>query len=159
MSEFLRTIDALRGGSDGKITLPLVVWAIIFGIILSWIIIIYKQRIVGAFVRAMIEAGATSPETAKTAEELGQDHNVSALSSFKKSAALHRMIYICGEEERAEDKKYRPETDENTKFYIPETQLKRAQDQYGGKGTSIWIIVAGVIGLLLLGVLITYFTI
>lgn len=159
MSEFFRTIDALRGGSSGKITLPLAVWAIILGIILSWIIIIYKQRIIGAFVRAILDAGAISPETAKTAEELGQDHNVSALSSFRKSTALHRMVIVCGDEERAGDKKYRPEIDEKTRFYIPEENLKRAEEQYGGKGTSVWVIIAGVVGLLVLGVLITYFTI
>ena len=159
MNDFFSAIDALRGGSDGKITLPLVVWAIIFGIILSWIIIIYKQRIVGAFIRALIAENASSPETAKTAAELGQDHNVSALSSYKRSAALRRIVYIVGDEEKAADKKYRPEIDENTRFYIPEDRLKRAEDQYGKSGVNVFVLIGGVAALLIIGALITYFTI
>ena len=159
MSDFLNTIDALRGGSDGKITLPLVVWAIIFGIILSWIIIIYKQRIVGAFIRALLAENAVSPETARTAEEIGQDHNVSALSSYKKTAALHRIVYIVGEEEKAADKKFRLEITDNTRFYIPEAQFKRANEQYGGNGANIFVMIGGIVALLVIGALITYFTI
>ena len=69
------------------------------------------------------------------------------------------MIYIAGEEEKAAEKKFRPDVDENTRFYIPEAQLKRANEQYGGNGANVFVMIGGIAALLIIGALITYFTI
>ena len=99
MNGFLRLFDSVRTSGDGKLTFQFVLWTLIFGVIISWIIIFYNKKIIGAFVRAIISSGATSEETAKTLAEIEQDYNVSAISHYKRSAALQRIIFIAGAQE------------------------------------------------------------
>ena len=73
MNGFLRLFDSVRTSGDGKLTFQFVLWTLIFGVIISWIIIFYNKKIIGAFVRAIISSGATSEETAKTLAEIEQD--------------------------------------------------------------------------------------
>lgn len=147
MENFLDLLNAMRGAKG--ITLTLVVWSIILGIVISWIIIFCKQKITGAFVRAILSAEAVTPETAKTAAELEQDGNVSALSKYSRSKSLRRLI------------KSSPETlppTEDTRFYIEKDDISRASQLYGTKETPVWVMIVGAAALLAVGIAISLLT-
>ncbi len=159
MGGFSELFDSVRTSGDVKITFRFVLWALIFGVIISWIIIIYNRKIIGAFVRAIISSGATSRETAKTLVEIEQEHNVSAISHYRRSAALQRIVFIADEggHSQESDKKKRSVTvDENTRFYIPEDMLFRAEKQYGEEEHGVLSIVLGTVAIIIAGVIITY---
>lgn len=135
----------MRGG-NGDITLTLAVWAIILGIIVSWIIAFCNQKITGTLVSSLISAGATSEENAKTLAELGQEYNVSAVSKYKSSSSVRKIIVSV------------PETKQitaETRLYIPEEKLPQATRLYGGKETSVWVILLGIVALMAVGIVIS----
>lgn len=151
--------DSVKVSGDGRLSFQFILWTLIFGVIISWIIILCSKRIVGAFVRAIISAGATSEETAKTLAELEQDHNVSAVSHYRRSAALQRIVFIADaqKESQGSGKKRRNITvDENTRFYIPEEMLFRAENQYKAEEHGILSIVLGTVAIIIAGIIITY---
>ena len=159
MNGFLRLFDSVRTSGDGKLTFQFVLWTLIFGVIISWIIIFYNKKIIGAFVRAIISSGATSEETAKTLAEIEQDYNVSAISHYKRSAALQRIIFIADAQEApkgSSKKKPAVTVDENTRFYIPEEMLFRAEKQYKEEELGLLSIVLGTVAIIIAGVIITY---
>ena len=140
-------------------SLPFIVWMLIAGVIIAFIIIFCNKKIVGAFVRAIIDANATSEEAAKTLAEFGQDDNVSAISRYKSSEALRRIIRTVGQPEEQGDSKKKKSAvtvDENTRFYIPEDMLLRAKKQYAG-GESVLTVIIGSVVLIAVGVIVTLF--
>lgn len=75
----------------------------------------------------------------KTLAEIEQDYNVSAISHYKRSAALQRIIFIAGAQEApkgSSKKKPAVTVDENTRFYIPEEMLFRAENSTKKKNTD-----------------------
>ncbi len=159
MGGFSELFDSVRTSGGGKLSFQFVLWTLIFGVIISWIIIFYNKKIVGALVRAIISSGATSQEMAKTLAEIEQEHNVSAISHYKRSAALQRIILIAGKSEPPQEsgKKKRSVTiDESTRFYIPEDMLFRAEKQYGEEEHGVLSIVLGTVAIIIAGVIITY---
>ena len=99
MPKILDYIDALRLDNTVSTGIQFIMWPLIFGLILSFFIIYYRRRVIGAFVRAIREAGASDEESAKTLAEIGQEDNSSAISALKKSSSLRRLITICPGEE------------------------------------------------------------
>ncbi len=135
-----------------------IIWAMIAGFAVSFFAMYYKRRVIGSFVRALREAGADSPETAKTLAELEQEHNVSVISNLKKSASLRRMITIYNEETETEDPNPKKgnesiKIDENTRFYIAPEAITRSRVQYGDNPEPLWPILLGCAGLVVIGVL------
>ena len=145
MQGLLNLLDAMRQG-NGDITLTLVVWAIILGIIVSWVIAFCNQKITGTLVSALISAGATSEENAKTLSEIGQEYNVSAVSKYKSSAAVRRIVCSVPETKQIT---------EETRLYIPEDKLPQASRLYGGKETSVWMLLIGAIALMAVGIVVS----
>ncbi len=137
-----------------------IIWAMIAGFAVSFFAMYYKRRVIGSFVRALRKVEANSPETAKTLEELEQEHNVSVISNLKKSASLRRMITIYNEETEAETEDSTPKKgnegvkiDENTRFYIAPEAITRSRVQYGDEPEPLWPILLGCAGLVVIGVL------
>ena len=147
------------GAGKTALSLPLITWMLIAGVIIAWIIIFCNKRIVGALVRAIIDANATSEEAAKTLAELGQDDNVSAISRYKSSEALRRIIRTVGQPEEQGDSKKKKSAvtvDENTRFYIPEESFLRAKKQYGSDDSALTVIL-GTIAMIAVGIIVTVF--
>ena len=69
MPKILDYIDALRLDNTVSTGIQFIMWPLIFGLILSFFIIYYRRRVIGAFVRAIREAGASDEESAKTLAE------------------------------------------------------------------------------------------
>lgn len=153
MSKILDYIDALRLDNTVSTGIQFIMWPLIFGLILSFFIIYYRRRVIGAFVRAIREAGASDEESAKTLAEIGQENNSSAISALKKSSSLRRLITICpGEEALGEELVI----NEKTRFYIGKEAETRSRVQYGDKEEPLWPVILGSAALILLGIIVFY---
>lgn len=159
MDTLSRLFDSARE-TGTALTFAVVLWAIIFGMIISWIIIFYDKKVVGAFVRAIIAAQATDESSAKTLSELGQENNPSAISHLRRSESLRRIVHFVGALAPQSGKKHsaKPVFDETTRFYIPESSLYRASKQYDAGGSELWKMIVGALSLFILGILLTYFS-
>ena len=138
-------------------SLPFIVWLLIAGVIIAFIIVFCNKRIIGALVRAIIDAEATSEETSKTLSELGQEGNTTAISLYKGSSSLKRIIKTVNPGEAlSEENNKKAIIDENTRFYIPEDSLFRTQKQYGSDDSVLTVII-GTLAMIAVGIIVTLF--
>ena len=140
MQDFIKKIDFFRTDSDAMISPQFIVMAICFGLIISFIIVYYQRRVLGALIRSIRYAEATDEQSAKTLSELGQENNISAITKVKKSPSLQNLITVCNAEKDAKGKLI---INENTKFYIAKEKEERARKQFGDGEDSLLPIIAG----------------
>ena len=153
MPKILDYIDALRLDNTVSTGIQFIIWPLIFGLILAFFVIYYRRRVIGAFVRAIREAGASDEESAKTLAEIGQEDNSSAISALKKSASLRRLVTICPGEEGAEEELV---INEKTRFYIGKDAETRSRVQSGDKEEPLWPVILGSAALILFGIIVFY---
>ena len=153
MPKIVDYIDALRLDNTVSTGIQFIIWPLIFGLILAFFVIYYRRRVIGAFVRAIREAGASDEESAKTLAEIGQEDNSSAISALKKSASLRRLVTICPGEEGAEEELV---INEKTRFYIGKDAETRSRVQYGDKEEPLWPVTLGSAALILFGIIVFY---
>lgn len=154
MKHLLQFLDADFVSSQNA-TILLIVWAIIFGIILSFFFLYYKRRVIGSFIRAIREAEAVDEQSAKTLSELGQEYNVSATAALKKSSSLRRLITVYNTETTDANQEESCHIDENTRFYISRDGEERSRIQYGDKKESAWSIFLGSAVFLAIGIVVS----
>jgi hypothetical protein len=65
------------------------------------------------------------------------------------------IVNIIGEEGEEEPKHGRIDITEKTKFYIDEENCTQIRNRFGEGNESVLVLVAGVIGMIILGVLLT----
>ena len=118
------------------------IWLIIFGMIIALVFIYFTKVVNGALVRALMENGVYSPESAKTLDELGFDKKANILKMYKRSAALGRIVGTVEEE-----------ADESAHFYIREEETARAAKQYGTNGNELMLTILGAAALIIVGIL------
>ena len=118
------------------------IWLIIFGMIIALVFIYFTKVVNGALVRALMENGVYSPESAKTLDELGFDKKANILKMYKRSAALDRIVGTVEEE-----------ADESAHFYIREEETARAAKQYGTNGNELMLTILGAVALIIVGIL------
>ncbi len=118
------------------------IWLIIFGMIIALVFIYFTKVVNGALVRALMENGVYSPESAKTLDELGFDKKANILKMYKRSAALGRIVGTVEEE-----------ADESAHFYIREEETARAAKQYGTNGNELMLTILGAVALIIVGIL------
>ena len=157
MSDFLEKIEASRLDSSTVFNIRLIIWAAVLGLILAFCLSYYRRRVIGSFVRAIRMAGATDPESAKTLAEIGQENNISAISTLKRSSSLRRLISFYQPESGESNEKQSLIIDENTRFYIKEEAETRARIQYGDENDRLWPLILGSLGVILLGILSFFF--
>ena len=104
-----------------------VLWAFMIGASCAAVYLFMVRRILGTFVRKLLEHDAFSPETAVSFEELG----------LKKSFLIKRSL--------------RPGTDfsqtvleSEGKYYIPEDMLEKAESKYKGASGGVLILLLAI---------------
>ncbi len=122
--------------ADAIYALPvnLIIWSICIGVNLGFLYNYFSNNVVGEVVRRLLNAGATSEESAKTLPELGYTkfsffHKV----TLKDSSNLRRIISVVGNTiPRAINVEGVEGPDwENARFYIDEAKLQKAKSAYG----------------------------
>ena len=150
LERILTNFDIAKSASSLQTKILLFLWMILFGFIIAWVMIYYNRRIVGSFVRAVLDSEAKDVENGKTVEELGQKDNVSALERYARSSALQGVVF--SDATVVDSERHLLKIDLNTKFYIPEDQQRRARRMYDGFGNSGWMILLGVVAALVIGI-------
>ncbi len=152
MSKLLELLDVIRTDPDVA-SATLVIWSIILGTILALFISFYNRKIIGSFFRALVKAGAVDEETAKTLDEISQSENDAIIKKLRHSQYTDIVTIVNeGEEQSAVGA---PVINEKTKFYIDEEKLTRVRDQWGEKNESVFVLIGGIVGIIILGLLIT----
>ncbi len=147
MSKLLELLDSVSTNPT-VISITLVIWSIVLGIIIALSITFYQKRVIGSFFRALIKENAVDAESAKNIHEISQTENDAAISKLKRSSSFRKMVTIVNE--NGSDT-----VDENTKFYLSEDQLIRVRDQWGEKKENVGVLIGGIVGTIILGILVT----
>ena len=121
----------------------LIVMAVWLGVVLAALYNFYMRHVPGSAVRALLAAGALSPESAKTAEELQLSRLARRELIF--GSVLSRIVRYVGDEP-AEDGTCAPR-DATARYYIPEEQKYRAEIRFESKGNgTVGLILTAVLG-------------
>ncbi len=127
--------------------LNLVIWSMYIGFMLATLLNYYNKKVMGRFVRLVIEKGALSADSALTLEELGYSNKQLIRRALQKPGALRKMVWEIDDNYRTgEDgvlfSAREKELDLNLgKFYIPEERRIQAQLRYDDKGSDIFALI------------------
>lgn len=154
MSNFIEMLDVISNNPDVLSTV-LAIWSIILGIIIALFVSFYNRKVIGSFFRALVAAEAFDEETAKTIDEINQRENDAVLIKIEKSSMYRDIVTIINENGEEEPRNGKIIITEETKFYIPEENLTHVRNQWGETNENVLVLIAGVIGMIILGVLLT----
>ena len=73
--------------------LEVLIWALFIGFVIASFMIFYHKRIIGAFVRALLEKQANSPDSALGIYELGFEKNALIKNALRSDATLRRLVW------------------------------------------------------------------
>ncbi len=117
--------------------------ALIIGIIIAAIATVYCRRVVGQFVRTLIEKEALSPESGVTLFDTGAFRSTVVRRELCRGAFLKKVVRCREEEafiaEKGSDASYQIDFTRDH-FYIPEELKDRAEIRFNPKGSS-WLTV------------------
>lgn len=93
--------ENLDFGGARLVSLPQIIVAFIIGILIASFAAIFNKRVLGDFVRVLLQHECHSVENAKTLEELGYLKNTTIRSALRRGVSLRRVVH-CVEEEAFE---------------------------------------------------------
>ena len=157
-------------GSDSIVNIHVIVFGIFIGVMFAAVYSIYTKKILGKFVRKLLAEGITSPQEAKTLEELGFSKNPAVLlglggytlgrvvnsvekDEFISAANASRQTYEANRKEAAKAGKRLPRFVEpkfekkakECRYYIAEknkyTAEMRFNDNGSGYGTFFFVLM------------------
>lgn len=116
---------------------------LILGIIIATVATFYCRRIVGGFVRTLLQKEAFSPQTSLPLFDLGAFRSTVIRRELCHSAFLRKVVF-CREEqdflaEKGKDATYKIDFTKD-RFYIPEDLKYRAEIRFNQKGSG-WLSV------------------
>ena len=147
--------ELLANGSS----LELAIWGMYLGIVLASLLALYEKRVIGKFVRTILQRGALSPENAVTLSDLGYERNPFIRRTLRGKTALSTLVYMPGEdhglpEDPEPDEELHPIpairgkidlTSKNAKFYIPAPLRHRATIRFEQHGTHVMGVVVAIL--------------
>ena len=131
--------------------IEVLVWALFIGFVIASFMIFYHKRIIGSFVRALLEKQASSPESALSIYDLGFGKNTFIRNALRSDTTLRRLVWELDDnmQKREDGVIYSARSNmldiNNAKFYIPEENRIRAELRYSAKGTDVFTIIIAVV--------------
>ena len=132
--------------------LNLIIWCTYIGFMIASVIYYYQKKVIGGFVRLVLEKGANSPDTALTLSELGYLKHPAIRKELSTHGALRKIVWEVEDNYREGENGVlycarEKALDLNLgKFYISEEKRIDAQLRYDNKGTDLFsLIIAAVI--------------
>lgn len=140
---------------NGEMKLEFIVWPIFLGICVGAFITVFVRVKLGEVVRAIIEKGAVSPETALTLDELGMSKKFFVRSALRGRSALRRVVEATDgtavSDENGESVGLRvleineePNLDE-CRFFITDANRERAESIYDNTNSTLLSAVVTVL--------------
>lgn len=129
----------------------IVVWAMFIGIVIGACSLYYNKRVIGSFVRALLQNGAADPSNARTLDELGFGNNYFVKNALRGGSVLRKMVWEADDNFTTDEKgnifsARTKKMDINTaRFYIDESNRVKADLRYSTTGTDIITLLIGVV--------------
>ena len=144
IEHFVQVFFTVRPVSYEKITLTVdgartarnVILALALGVILAAVGIFYTRRYPGGLVRALLKAGAHTPEKAMTLAELGYFYSIGIRLNLKRGGVLTKTVVRAGDPEPPVPLELREEPPEAALKEQPEAAPKEAVAADGAEGSS-----------------------
>lgn len=132
---------------NGEMKLEFIVWPIFLGICVGAFITVFVRVKLGEVVRAIIEKGAVSPETALTLDELGMSKKFFVRAALRGRSALRRVVEATDgstvTDENGEPAGLRvleineaPDLD-RCRFFIADSDRERAESIYDNTNSTL----------------------
>ena len=144
-------------GMDGEsiVSLPVIIAGLCIGTLVAVFAAMHESRVIGGYVRKMLEGKHIGKENAVTLEMLGTGERSSFGKALVRSVSLRRYV-VCVEEEDFYEKKINGEIDTKEEykhtvgehFYIPEDKRIGAEFKYVKRSVKWWVIPIIVVGIL-----------
>ncbi|MBQ8403442.1 MAG: hypothetical protein IJX55_03330 [Clostridia bacterium] len=154
MSNFLEKLDIISS-DPSVISAMLFIWSIILGVIIALFVSFYHRKVTGSFFRAFVKAGAIDEENAKTLAEVSQTENDAVIAKLERPGVYRSIVTVINPDGTEADPHSTITITEETKFYIPEEKLTQVRDQWGENNENLLVLIGGVLGMVILGVLLT----
>lgn len=150
------------------VTVDLVVWALFAGFVVAAIMAVYNKRVIGGFVKTVIDKDCLSPETAKTIVELEYGTDWFIKNALRTDTVLRRYVMRAPAEGETSDadtdatdadggaKKKKTSAKKSAheqidfmtaRFYIPEELKYTAEVRYASRGTNFVTLFISVVAL------------
>ena len=104
-----------------------ILWLLLTGVVVASIIALVMRRLLGSFVRKLLDSGADSPENAKTLPELGVRETGYLRSCLKGRGPLSTVVSATDARPAA--------------YYIPEQNRKHANSKFRKDPFSVPLII------------------
>ncbi len=147
-------IDVISSDPD-VIAAMLFIWSVILGITIALFISFYHRKVVGSFFRALVKAEAFDADSAVTLDQINQGDNDGVVYKLESSHIYRDIVTIINPDGTEANKQEKTVITEETKFYIPEEQIARIRSQWGESNENLLVLVGGVVGIIILGILLT----
>jgi len=135
----------------GASTIQVIAVAVFIGATLASIGVYFNKIVIGKAVRAIVAAGADSPESAKTLEDLGLSRSFFVRNALKSRSVLRKYVYEADDRIIAlPDGSSYFERDgaidlTSARFYISEENRVRAEVRYAGKGSDLFVLILSIV--------------
>ncbi len=155
--------EHLDMGTGSLLSVRLIILGICLGLAAGGFVAVFNKRVLGDFVRRLLQEKCLSPETGKSLPELDYAHVLTIRRAVRTNVNLRRVVK-CREEEAFEQEQgnaikgsFRVNPDDHH-FYIPEEMKYMADVKFEAKGTTwrgaiAFAIVMVIAALVLLAIL------
>ena len=143
------TGERIELGTNSVTTLNIIVWSLFIGFLIAIAISVYNKLVLGSLISALVREKVFTEDSARSAKELGCSTTKLVRFALRKNSTFRRVVRMKGdtEAERCE------ESFENARFYLPEENIRRAENFYGKSGLTVGNVVLSVAAIFVLAII------
>ena len=126
-------------GTNSVTTLNIIVWSLFIGFLIAIAVSVYHKLVLGSLISALINGEVFTEDTALSAAEL-RCTNPLVRFALRKNSTFRRVVRMKGDTDAI-----RCDTSfEEAKFYLPEENVRRAENLYGKSGLTLGNVLLSV---------------
>ena len=104
-----------------------ILWAFMIGVTLAAVYVFCVRRVLGGFVKKLLDRNAFTPETAVTLEEIGQKPGILLRRSLRRGTDFADTVAEC-----------------DGRYYIPREQLEKAEHKYKNSAGGVAVLLVSI---------------
>ncbi len=156
MTEFFESIrnwftgiagERIELGTNSVTTLNIIVWSLFIGFLIAIAVSVYHKLVLGSLISALVRGEAFTEDTARSAAELGCKGPLVRFA-LRKNSTFRRVVRMKGDTDAT-----RCDTSfDEAKFYLPEENIRRAENLYGKSGLTLGNVLLSVAAFFVLAI-------
>lgn len=115
-----------------------ILWAFLAGVAVAAVYTYYTKKILGGFVRKLMQADAFYPDEGLTLEELGYSGNPFVKYALRKGTSFSETIL-----------------NDNGRYYIPEEKIDKAENKYKDDSMTVYVVLLVFFALAVIGLIVS----